>query len=297
MPDFGTTNLNNGFVPTRAVSLSDFNPDRLKMDRAGTLADFGEVALRAIKHYQKNFLRTAPKTWIPIIANYPLQKIYPASQISETAIGPQRVTFDKIARMDDYYFLYPFADLVTYTLRFQAPAGFKKAFGAERMRNLQLREILRVKELPGVVYEVHAGVTDNLFQFDCWSSTGRGADQLADWFKRFMEFMKGSIMRQGFQKIEFWERGIDREITAWRDDISCRSLQYLVRMEEFYVVPRSTISTINTDIQLRYDFNGAEEDFVRELAGLPEGSGCAPIPVFEVSGLQPVGTAQLNDAC
>jgi hypothetical protein len=297
MPDFGTTNLNNGFVPTRAVSLSDFNPDRLKMDRAGSLADFGEVALRAIKFYQKNFLRTAPKTWIPIVANYPLQKIYPASQPSETAIGPQRVTFDKIARMDDYYFLYPFANLVTYTLRFQAPAGFKKPFGQERMRNLQLREVIRVKELPGVVYEVYAGVTDNLFQFDCWSSTGRGAEQLADWFKRFMEFMKGSIMRQGFQKIEFWERGIDRDVTAWRDDIACRSLQYLVKMEEFFVIPKSTISTINTDIQLRYDMDGAEEDFIREMAGLPEGSGCVPIPVFEVSGLQPVGTAQLNDAC
>jgi len=297
MPDFGTTNLNNGNTPTRVISLTDLASPRLKMDRAGTLEDFGEVVLRAVKYYQKNFLKRAPKTWVPVIANYPLQKINAASQASETAIGPQRVTFDKIARMDDYYFLFPFADMVTYTLRFQAPAGFKKAFGVEKMRNLQLREILRVKEQPGVVYEVYAGVMDNLYQFDCWSSTGRGADLLATWFKYFMEHMKGSIMRQGFQKIEFWERGIDRDITAWRDDIACRSLQYLVRMEEFYLIPRSTISTISTDIELRYDMAGAEEDFIKELAGIPLGSGCAPIPVFEVSGLQSIGTVQLNDGC
>lgn len=300
MPDFGTTNLNNGQIPSRVVSLTDLASPRLKMDRAGTLEDFGEVILRAAKYFQKNILRRAPKTWVPVIANYPLQKIYPASQASETAIGPQRVTFDKIARMDDYYFLYPFADLVTYTLRFQAPAGFKKAFGTERMRNLQLREILRVKEQPGIVYEVYAGEMDNLYQFDCWSSNGRGADYLASWFKYFMEFMKGSVMKQGFQKISFWERGIDRDITAWRDDIACRSLQYLVKTEEFYLVPKSTLSTITTDIQLRYTLDGAEEEFIKEVAHLPSGdlaSGCGPIPVFEISGLQSVGPVALNDRC
>jgi hypothetical protein len=298
MQGFGSTNLNNGFIPSDVVSISKFNPNRLKMDRAGTIEDFGEVVLRAIKYFQKQILHRAPKTWVPVIANYPLQKIYPASQASATAIGPQRVTFDKIARMDDYYHLYPFADLVTYTLRFQSPAGSKKAFGTERIRNLQLRETLQVKEQPGMFYDVMSATTDNLFQFDCWASNGRGADHLASWFKYFMEFMKDSIKRQGFQKVEFWERGIDKDITAWRDDIAVRSLQYLVRAEEFYIVPRTIITTINAEIQLRYDMDEAQNEFIREMAGMPMGSGCLdPETVPLISGLQSIGTINLIDGC
>lgn len=295
MPNFGTHNLNNGKVPVRTVDLDYLALPRLKMDRAGTIEDFGEVCLRAIKYFQKEILHRAPKTWVPILANYPLQKIYPASQISETKIGPQRVSFDKLARIDDYYFLHPFAEMVTYTLRYQAPAGFKKAFGPEKMRAMILQETLQVKEMPGVVYQVYTAETDNLYQFDCWASNGRKADELAQWFKYFMEFMKGSIMRQGFQKISFWERGIDRDITSWRDDIACRSLQYLVKMEEFYLIPRTVISSIDADIRVTYSLDDAQDEFIREMGGIPVSSGYINPPVYAISGFPNQGTIELID--
>lgn len=286
---FGTTNLNDPIEPTSAVSLSYPDPrwSKLKMDRNGTLDSFTTVLLRAFKYFQEKTLERAPTTWVPVVAGYPNYKIEENSRITTRA---------NINNFDDFYFLYPFADMVTYTLKYQCAAGIHEAFGKKRMRAPQKRETLQVVEQPGIYYDVYAAPTDNLIQFDVWSSTGRGADNLAAQFKYFMEYMKGSIMKQGFQKIEFWERSIDKDITAWRDDIAVRSLSYYVRTEEMYIVPVSLISSINAEISLQYSFNDIENSFIKQMNGVPLNSGCiVPSGIPYLSGLTNTGTYDLID--
>lgn len=286
---FGNTNLNAPVEPKQAFSLTYPDPRyaRYKMDRNGTLDSFTTVTLRALKFFQEKILQRAPATWVPLVAGYPMQKINEASIIK---------TRSNLNNFDDFYFLQPFADLVTYTLKYQAPAGFKKAFGAEKMRPPLWRETIRVDDQPGVYYDVYSHIMDNMIQFDCWSSTGRQADTLAAWFKYFMEFMKGPIMKQGFQKISFWERGIDKDVTSWRDDIAVRSLTYLVKTEEMYIVPTSLITQINADIQVTTSFNQQEADFVKQYRGIPILSGCIePSSVPSLSGLNYPVTADIVD--
>jgi len=286
---FGTTNLNDGFVPKAPLSLDYPVPDlaRIKMDRAGTLDNFTTVTLRALKFFEQKILKRDPNTWFPLVAGYPYQKIQETSFIK---------TRSNLSSFNDFYFLYPFADLVTYTVKYQAPAGFKEAFGKEKMRQPQYRETVRVEEHAGLLYEITSAPMDNLIQFDCWSSTGRGADNLVELFKTFMDFMKGSIMRQGFDKIQFWERGVDADVTAWRDDIAVRSIQYYVRTQEFSVVPKSLITAINAELAVTSSFDDQVNDFVREIRGIPLNSGCiAPSSIPLISGLQSIGTVQLLD--
>jgi hypothetical protein len=152
-----------------------------------------------------------------------------------------------------------------------------------------LRKTVPVEGQPGVYMETWAAVTDNLVQFDCWSSDGRGADKLTDWFKYFMQFMKGPIMRQGFQKIEFWEREIDNDVTQWREDIAVRSLRYLVRTEEQFIRPTGLITQIEAAVAVRSSLNDEEENLIRILKGIPA-SGFTQTPDVLLSGMPDLTT-------
>jgi hypothetical protein len=281
---FGTTNLNNGIEPRPIYSLdypTDDSLPRLKMDRHGSLEDFSTVTLRALKYFQEKILQRAKATWVPLLAGYPHQKIAQGSFIEHIKV------------LDDFYFLHPFAELVTYTVKYQGPCGLKQAFGTEKMRAPQYRETIPVHEKPGVFYEVIGRPMDNLIQFDCWASTGRRADALAVWFKDFMEVMKGSIMRQGFAKIEFWERGIDRDINMFRDDLAVRSLQFYVRTEEFYAIPTYLITEIDREFGIRYDPDDVINDYVRSILGSSASGVITPSSVPYIPDMHNLGVTSL----
>jgi|GEM_PF-3894342 hypothetical protein len=283
---FGTTDLNNGAYTPDPVSLTYPDLPLTKMRRHGTIDDFSTLVLRGMKIYQEKFLKKARATWVPLVMGYPMTKMKDSSKIQ----------FENIQTLDDYYYLYPFCNVITFTMRFQAPAGYRRPFGSEKMRAPMHKEDLRVNEHPGTIYGVETHEMDNLVQFDCWSSTGRGADGLVDWFKKYMEFFKGSIMMQGFQKIQFWERGIDKDVIKWRDDISVRSLQYLVKSEEHYLLPQRLISEI--DLEMKVDRNLTEEQkvfFDAVVEGIPP-SGLLTADVDTgplISGLNEVSTTTL----
>ncbi len=273
---FGTRNLGDyaEVEPALRSLESDGGLPRLTMDRCGTLDDFTTVVLRALRVFQGNILKRDKKTWVPLLAGYPHATVHQNSN----------ATMESLTKLDDYYFLDPFCDLVTYTLKYQAPGGSQKAFGQEKMRPPTLRKTVPVEGQPGLYMETWAAVTDNLVQFDCWSSDGRGADKLADWFKYFMQFMKGPIMRQGFQKVEFWEREIDSDVTQWREDIAVRSLRYLVRTEEQFIKPTGLVTQIDAQIAVRSSLNDEEESLIRSLRGIPA-SGFDPSPEVSISGM------------
>jgi hypothetical protein len=262
-PYFGIEDLNNGKLNSEPISLTYPDYPVTKMRRAGVIDDFSTLVLRGMKIYQEKFLKRSKKTWVPLVMGYPMTKMSESS----------RKQFLDITSLDDYYYLYPFCNLITYSMVFQCPAGYEKPFGAKKMRAPMRKEELRSTDKPGLIYGVDTLELDNLVQFDCWSSTGRGADELVDWFKRFMEYFKGSIMQQGFQKIQFWERGIDKDITTWRDDIAVRSLKYLVRSEEHYSIPQRLISEISLEMRVDRNLTEEQQDFFNSVKGIPIPSG------------------------
>lgn len=298
--DWGTADLNNGSVSPEWRPLEEKWPliQDMRMTRNGTLEDLIIVLTRAIQYYQQNILQRAPKTWVPILAGYPTEKVYTATQATATVNG-LKPEYGTLTRIDDYYFLNPFVNMVSYTLKYQAPKGMKKAFGSEKIRRPDKMATYPVSGTPGLYYDVASQPMDNLIQFDCWSSTTRGADNLASWFKYFMECMKGSIMNQGYGHIAFWERGIDKDIAAWRDDISVRSLQYYIETQEFYIVPRTLITSINFELAIKEGMNWTQDQFVRHViedqpyppSGCYESSGIVPL----VSGLPPEGLVNLTE--
>jgi hypothetical protein len=257
------------------------------MDRNGSIEDFSTVTLRAIKFFQQYVLKRAPATWVPLVASYPQQKVPEASFVRRAEQG------DRILKIKDFYYFNPFADMVTYTLKYQCPAGFKEPFGKQRMRGPQHRETLESKETPGLFYDIVGLPMDNLVQFDCWSSDGRGVDNLAAWFKSFMQYMKGPIMAQGFSKIEFWERAGDKDITKWRDDIAVASLQYYVRTEEMYAVPTSLVTQINQALSVRTSLEEESDLFAKAaMTGIPV-SGIIDSSMMPILPGVPLGTTQL----
>lgn len=290
--DFGIADLNNNRVlpPWNSIEAKYPIIPPMTMNRNGTLGDFSTVTLRAFRYYQEHILLRDPKTWVPLLTGYPLQKVNAASLPTETQIGKKR-EINKITRIDDYYYLFPFADLVTYSLKYQAPKGFKKAFGSEKERTSTKVETFPVSGVPGLLYEVHSRPMDNLIQFDCWSSNTRGADNLIEFFKYFMEFMKGSIMLQGFGHIQLWERGTDKETYAWREDIAYRSLQYYVETQDFYIIPRYQTNHVFFDLQVQGGINAEQDYFVKHViedqAYPPSGCYQYPSGIVIISGYTP----------
>jgi hypothetical protein len=254
------------------------------MDRNGTIEDFSTITLRALKFFQGNILKRSKDTWVPLLVGYPQKKVHEASNSKVRS---------SITSLDDFYFLNPFADLVTFTLEWQGPAGMNKAFGTEKQRGAQHREYLLVDDQPGIAYDIEGRPMDNLVRFDCWSSTGRNAGNLATRFKIMMEYMKGSIIRQGFRRVEFWERAQDKDVTRWRDDISCVSLRYYVGTEEISITPKTLITQIDWEMRINQNPDEEQEAFLREIAGLSS-SGYVITPEANpfVSGMS-TGTTEL----
>ena len=91
-------------------------------------------------------------------------------------------------------------------------------------------------------------------------------------------------MRQGFQKVEFWEREIDNDVTQWREDIAVRSLRYLVRTEEQFIKPTGLITQIDAQVAVRSSLNDEQETLIRTLRGIPA-SGFVQSPDIVISGM------------
>ena len=112
---------------------------------------------------------------------------------------------------------------------------------------------------------MHGQWFDNLVQFDIWASNGRTAEQRAVWFQRTMELLKGTLMRQGVQKLAFWSRLEDDTITKWRSDIAVRSLRYYVRTEELQLIRAGKIQSVDVYANVQYDLREDEDELAKAM--------------------------------
>jgi len=92
---------------------------------------------------------------------------------------------------------------------------------------------------------------DTQVQFNCWGDTGPEASALATRFKRFMFTYTGVFKLQGVAEILYQERLRDRTVTQWRNDITSRSLRYLMTFEELYIQEYAVIRDIAVGLSER----------------------------------------------
>ncbi|OHD15211.1 MAG: hypothetical protein A2Y38_04115 [Spirochaetes bacterium GWB1_59_5] len=116
----------------------------------------------------------------------------------------------------------------------------------------------------GKAFMVWGQVLVSTVQFNCWGETGPEAERLSRRFRDFMFTVTGVLKQRGVRDIIFLQRLRDRTVTAWRENVFSRSLQYKVELEELYVQEYGIISKILVELtdQMRsfsereYLFNG-----------------------------------------
>lgn len=90
---------------------------------------------------------------------------------------------------------------------------------------------------------------DNLIQFDMWSKNNRTAEEMAEFFERFMESFHDMFIELGVCKIHFQARLRDEFLAKWRNGLVNRSLLYYVRLERIMATPVREIKTIRVNME------------------------------------------------
>lgn len=123
-------------------------------------------------------------------------------------------------------------DTVTYLLTRREPGTIDRApFGAHRERRPRYRSAQYDENEVTYKLEFFAHVFDNIGQFDFWAQDATRADDLVEYFERFMSLWTGVIEYNGIERILYWSRGLDTLESSWRNDVNTRSLQYYFRTE------------------------------------------------------------------
>ena len=127
-----------------------------------------------------------------------------------------------------------FKNTLTYMITREEPGsvgGDKQPFGDRREVTPRLREV--IKQQNGVKSDIIYGQWfDTLVQFDLWTLTNFEAENLAVWFKRFMQNYRDFFKHMGLSEILFWWRGVDRAVDSIKNNLHRRTLVYFLRTEE-----------------------------------------------------------------
>ena len=144
------------------------------------------------------------------------------------------------------------AETITWTVRRQVPGTVGSTpFNERRELKARLRDIIEVDSTSANSIKNNSIIMkkgqwmDNLIQFDLWTKDNSSAEDLAEWFKSFMQEYEGIFIERGIQKILFWERLRDETILKWRNGLVNRSLQWYVRTEEIVTRNIPKIREIN----------------------------------------------------
>ena len=145
----------------------------------------------------------------------------------------------------------PFLPTVVYALIRKAPGSISsRPFAVAKQYRARLRETFQANDDPNHVIEVSGQLFDNLVQFDCWTTDNLSADNLADWFERFMCLYGRVLVKNGVQQVLFMERLRDKAVSKWRQDLQSRALQYFIRTEALEARAVREITDIDLTVTL-----------------------------------------------
>jgi len=138
-------------------------------------------------------------------------------------------------------------DTITYRVLRREPGTLQShPFDGRKEIKPRVRETIVDPDYPNHHIQVMGQWFDNNLQFDCWSVTNNGADSLISWFEDFLFRYTWVWKKNGVQEILYVSRGMDDEITKWRDDIVNRTLIYYFRTEK--IVPIRTHDFTQIDL-------------------------------------------------
>ena len=138
-------------------------------------------------------------------------------------------------------------DTITYRVLRREPGTVQShPFDGKKEIKPRVRQTIVDPDYPDHHIQIMGQWFDNLIQFDCWSVTNNGADSLISWFEDFLFRYTWVWKKNGVQEILYMDRGIDTEVTKWRDDIVNRTLVYYFRTEK--IVPIRTHDFTQIDL-------------------------------------------------
>ena len=138
-------------------------------------------------------------------------------------------------------------DTITYRVLRREPGTLQShPFDGRKEIKPRVRQTIVDPDYPDHHIQIMGQWFDNLIQFDCWSVTNNGADSLISWFEDFLFRYTWVWKKNGVQEILYMDRGIDTEVTKWRDDIVNRTLVYYFRTEK--IVPIRTHDFTQIDL-------------------------------------------------
>jgi len=170
---------------------------------------------------------------------------YPNSEI-----GHQYFTEDQLSENAAN----PWVDTITYRILKTEPAGARDLFQGRREYKPRVMET-QYESLQGRNVEYRVQSFDSNIQFDCWAETNERAENLASWFRYFMNLYIPIFQENGVIQCIFLGKMEDIHVTRWRDDIIARSLVYGVRTQEVTAYDVGVFHSLRAGFDLGIDGN------------------------------------------
>ncbi len=247
-------------------------------DRAASLDDVTTYIYQSLIDYQGKWESTAISEWTVkfpyardlregnAINNITTGEIYTINSVVDELTHTVRLSGtvsptlgDRLELADssmvDFVSAYPqvyvepetWRDTITYKVSRREPGTVQAhPFDGRKEIKPRVRQTIVDPDYPNHHVQIMGQWFDNLLQFDCWSVTNNGADSLITWFEDFLFRYTWVWKKNGVQEILYMNRGMDEEITKWRDDIVNRTLVYYFRTEK--IVPVRTHDFTQVDL-------------------------------------------------
>ena len=142
-------------------------------------------------------------------------------------------------------------DTITYKVSRREPGTLQAhPFDAKKEIKPRVRQYIKDPDNPGYHIKILGQRFDNLLQFEFWTTTANSGDTLVSWFEDFLYKYTWVWKKNGVQEILYTKRGIDEEVTKWREDLSYRSLWYFFRTEKLISVREKDFAQFDLSIDL-----------------------------------------------
>lgn len=272
-------------VPSKRLESFDEKPqfwssteDNQQADRSASLDDVTTYIYQSLVDYQSKWNTTRISAWTVTfpyardlrvgnkIRNSTTGEYYTIDSIIDAAqhtvrlsgtVAPSSSNRLELAEenMINFVSAYPqiyaepqtWKDTITYRVLRREPGTLQShPFDGRKEIKPRVRQTIVDPDYPDHHIQIMGQWFDNLIQFDCWSVTNNGADSLISWFEDFLFRYTWVWKKNGVQEILYMDRGIDTEVTKWRDDIVNRTLVYYFRTEK--IVPIRTHDFTQIDL-------------------------------------------------
>jgi hypothetical protein len=146
-----------------------------------------------------------------------------------------------------------FVPTITWTVIKREPgvtAGRANRSDAPRELKPRLREAYKDLDNPGYTVGVYGQVFDCTVKFDCWSTDGRSAASLMQWFEHFIYLHTWILQERGLGQMIFQSQDLSPGVQKWRAGTVSRSLTYYIRTEKIHLSMMRDLTNLSISTEL-----------------------------------------------